>query len=326
MDKNFIVLIVVVFFILGFSSCQKEGVYKPKERITSIYYADSNTDKYLCKKWNWDKKRLSTIDHLDKNGGIGFTEFFKYDDKKRIERIELDGNYYVQYKYNGNMLETMELYENNRLEESATVHNDGEKIDKIEFYNYYYDEYSKSNTKKISLLPKHILNKIAAYTEKSKSPTSIEAITFELTWEGNNVSKTKMYYTYNSEDYDYDENWNPIVTLYKCYEEETVTYLYDDKINPFYGFKDLGFIYAYDFGFDLEYEMEFGNYLSKNNIVSETHIYKDKMVPVNGGAEREYSDTIAVTRIITYDGKMPTGIIYTIPNDDYTMSVFYEYE
>lgn len=318
MDKNFIVLIVVaVFSVLGFSSCQKEGVYKPKERITGIYYADSETDKYLVQKWTWDGKKLSNIAHDD------FVQIFKYDSKKRIERVEIGANYYVQYKYNGNMLETMELYEDNRLEESATVHYERDKIDKIEFYSYYY---SKSSPQKISLLPKHILNKIMPYTEKSESPTNIEVVTLELTWEGDNVSKSKMNCTYNYEDYDYDENWEPIVTLYKCYEEVSIDYSYDDKINPFYGFKNFWFIYAYDFDFDYEYEMEIGSYLSKNNIVSETFIYKDKRVPVNGGEVREGGDTIAVNKIVTYDGKVPTRIMTTIPESDYTITVFYEYE
>ena len=42
------------------SSCNKDGVYNPKEKIDKIY-VDSGSGKYLSEDWTWNKKELKTI-------------------------------------------------------------------------------------------------------------------------------------------------------------------------------------------------------------------------------------------------------------------------
>jgi hypothetical protein len=131
-----------------------------------------------------------------------------------------------------------------------------------------------------------------------------------------------MYYSYTSEDYEYDENTGEYVpNTYDFYEEVLFSYSYDDKMNPRYGLRNMDFMYAYDG--DIE---ESVNYFSKNNIVSATYFYKEKIVPVNGGTTREYSDTVIANNIITYDGKNAIEIITTVPGSDYTVTTFYEFE
>ena len=319
MDKNFIVLIVAVFIAIGFSSCQKEGIYKPKEKITSIYYADSNHDKYLSEKLTWDGKMLSTIEHFVVNPigelTINYTEKFKYDNKNRIERVEESSDYYIQYRYNGNKLEKVELHEGNDILQYAIIHYNDKKIDKIEFFNYEYD---KSNIQKMSLLPKNIWDKVMPWSDISKSlkSTSMFIITLELAWDGDNVSKIKSYYTYNYEFIDYDENTDGYISnICSDYSETVISYTYDDKTNPLYGLRN-SVIYAYDGGIE--------NF-SKNNIVSETIIYSRKRT-INGGTPVEQTGSYMVNNIITYEGKVPTEVITMSSSDNSTTTVFYEYE
>ena len=314
-------MIITAVFIIGFSSCQKEGVYKPKEKIASIYRADSYNDKYLSEKWTWDGKKLETIEHFYVNHigelKLDYTENFKYDSKNRIEKVECTGiDEYTQYKYDGNKLERIEHYGGNNLLQSAIVHYDGKKIGKIEYYVYEYD---KNNTQKMCLLPKRVMDEIMSSAEKSKYQKSatMYVITLELNWDGDNVTKSKTYYTANYEDAYYDENtYEYIYNRYNTYYESVTTYSYDDKTNPLYGFRNMDFAYSYDS------EM-FGSF-SKNNAVSTVSIGTNK-VTINGNLAYDNTSTITTNCLITYDGKVPTEIITSNSNNT-TSTIFYEYK
>ena len=72
--KKVSLLLVSILLIASFSSCSlfgdKEGEYKPKERISRIYVDNGYGDgKELVEVWNWDKKVLSTSDHYF-GGGV----------------------------------------------------------------------------------------------------------------------------------------------------------------------------------------------------------------------------------------------------------------
>ena len=53
-----------------FASCTKDGVYKPKKKISKIYQTvltDPVPEKVLIESWTWDGKLLSKIDYGDDN-------------------------------------------------------------------------------------------------------------------------------------------------------------------------------------------------------------------------------------------------------------------
>ena len=96
--KNLIFVATAILLAFAFTSCEKDGQYKPKERISKVYSLTPHSpEKHLECVWTWDDKKLSKIDYLFWNGDLDWTETFKYDSKNRIERVEdLEGNEYVQ--------------------------------------------------------------------------------------------------------------------------------------------------------------------------------------------------------------------------------------
>lgn len=112
MNKYFrlsIISIACLFFIF-FSSCDKEGIYMPSKKISSIYKEILNDynpiPKELIEKWDWENKKLIKITYYDQ-GEITNTFSFHYD-KKQIIRIDTEnGN--LEYHYNKNKLDRVEM-------------------------------------------------------------------------------------------------------------------------------------------------------------------------------------------------------------------------
>jgi hypothetical protein len=80
--------------MFSFTSCKKDGVYKPKEKISQIFSQQSyysgvpeidqlfpTEGKILEETWTWDGKLLSSIDY-----GGGYVAYFEYE-KKRLDKI-----------------------------------------------------------------------------------------------------------------------------------------------------------------------------------------------------------------------------------------------
>ena len=76
--------LLVVGFMLSFSSCTKDGVYTPKKQISAIYYQSSGGSKTLSEKWIWDGKLLDKIQYYG-GQGITSTAIYKYDKKRFVQ-------------------------------------------------------------------------------------------------------------------------------------------------------------------------------------------------------------------------------------------------
>ena len=105
---------------VSLTSCHKDGVYNPKEKISRIYYQGSgqSAEKQLSELWNWDGKKLSTITYYYNTGEIEGTEKFSYDGK-RLSRIDYisdfgDGSYLL-FTYDGRKLDKVEVYARGNL-------------------------------------------------------------------------------------------------------------------------------------------------------------------------------------------------------------------
>ena len=290
---------------VSLTSCHKDGVYNPKEKISRIYYQGSgqSAEKQLSELWNWDGKKLSTITYYYNTGEIEGTEKFSYDGK-RLSRIDYisdfgDGSYLL-FTYDGRKLDKVEVYARGNLVGTLKYTYDGNKISKMDGTDMYieedYDDYAvQTRVKKHSAISRMLrfavpdavcetMGKIAETRMTTDTPFRQKSGTFswtiKMTWDGDNVSKTEY-----TDDDDYFE---------------TIQYSYDKNKNPFYGCYTTGI-------YDEDYQHEMA---SKNNVVSE--IWDD-------GDHVEYT--------YQYDKKnFPTSktLIYT--GEDYTCTWYYEYE
>ena len=305
--RKFVLLSVILLpLVASFTSCKKDGVYNPKEKISRIYYAYSspdtffNSDKELKEIWDWDGKKLSTITYYNKKGVDG-TEKFSYDGKRlsRIDYFTEDGRNiaYVLYSYDGRKLDKVEYYSYGELEEIHKYSYDGKELSKIEVT--YYSHYATLTSFKAKqwqsvrsrlfryAVPEAVCASMDKMEEtrmttethfRQKDGTS--TWTFTLTWDGKNVSKVE----YLSRIYPYDE----VVS---------VQYSYDKNRNPFCGCNTMS-------GLD---EEDLNVMTSQNNVVCETW---------NDGDRVDYT--------YQYDGKFP--IVKSVKWGEDTVTWYYEYK
>jgi hypothetical protein len=238
--RKIILLLTAVALVFSavniFTACnKKDGVYKPKEKISKIYsevitvYEDSTgsrdtiREKTLEEVWKWDKNKLMQIESSDYAWAWNFvykgkqvikiespetTIQFTYGDKSRLEKIEV-------------------LDDREREVMSITVSGrDDDKITKLTYSLHRYEKSLKAQSlffeklqpvMRVVLgenLGETMLSNIAA-NERVHKATTIIKITVDLTYQGNNVSQAKWIYD--------DE---PIPIVY--------TYTYDNKVNPYY--------------------------------------------------------------------------------------------
>lgn len=204
-----IAIIVTLLSVFVFTSCQKEGVYNPKEKISRIFYENSYSNgKQLFQTWTWNDNLLSKI-----TNSSGDFEDFIYNGKK-LKTIRSNYGYRYEFIYNGNQLRKIEVYnEENKLCEIYTYSHNGKKISKIDATYYEYDD-KKNET--LNLIFGNIISQTITKCQnknKTKSTTSSYSCVFE--WDGNNVKKATYEESYNGHlytnttEYEYDKKLNP---------------------------------------------------------------------------------------------------------------------
>ncbi|MBP5728020.1 MAG: hypothetical protein J6Y48_13195, partial [Clostridia bacterium] len=151
MKRTALLLAILLPVAASFTSCKKDGVYNPKQKISRIYRQGSgqNTEKQLVELWNWDGKKLSSITYYDRSGEMEGTEKFSYDGK-RLSRIDYisdfgDGSYLL-FTYDGRKLDKVEVYALGNLVGTLKYTYDGNKISKMDGTDMYieedYDDYA----------------------------------------------------------------------------------------------------------------------------------------------------------------------------------------
>lgn len=235
----FLAVVLAGILVVGsFVSCKKDGVFKPKEKISKIYFAeiyekpdakhiDTLVEKELIEVWKWNKNKLIQVESA--NGG-GWSMYFIYKGNQ-VTKIESGGDVF-NFSYDKNNLTKIEaLDEKGRNILTITVNErSGDNITKLTYdYSYYYETKSKSmlfdkiqsvmritlNRNVGEIVHKNMVNNI-----KMHKTTNIEKMihVVELTYSGNNVSKVKTTSTYQNDE--------PISTMSE--------YTYDNKKNPYY--------------------------------------------------------------------------------------------
>lgn len=283
--KFFTVLMGVILFA-SMTSCTKEGVYNPKKKILRIYYSASsdwvNVNKYLAQAWNWDDNKVKSIDHYTSSGNTSYTENFTYDGKRIIRVDDYKNAEYTTYDYDGSHMKTVNYYYRNKLESTMTFTYTSGKVSQIMVTVYDAKKGERHLASSIiPFFPEKINNAMSAFAEKSATKGVVN-INYQLTWTDDNVTKVIG----SAEG-----------------EMITMTFTYDAKKNPFYGFlsSSLG-----EDGFD--------SYYSKNNPTRymETDIEGDNAI---------------YTYTYQYDGDdFPTMCIESESDADFIYTTYYEYD
>jgi len=281
--------LLAVLFLCTFSSCQKDGVYKPKKQISAIYYKYTGGTKTLEEKWTWNGKLLEKIDYYDNySKGIYVTAFYKYE-KNRL--VEISRNSLVlKFLYEGNKLKKIEGWNESLLYLEVKVTHTKNKITTLDFTEYYdeYDDYKSEKNKMVAqafrgVLPESTCENLSNIFEK-RSKNNAKAFyhyQIDYTYDGNNIKEEK--YTYPEDGY-----------------EIIYTYKYDKEQNPFYNLLYGGHSYS-DFAF------------SKNNITYSTSIDSD-------------GDIYEAEMLYTYEKGYPIEVTYKNITSGYIGgTTYYEY-
>ena len=213
-----IVTLLVVALTLVFASCTKDGVYKPKKKISKIYETvatDPNPEKVLKETWTWDGKLLSKVDYGD-NDIVTFTY-----NKNQLTTINSDfGRTELNYDSKGKFIDNMKYYYDNELYMTTTFQHEKNLI------SSYTIEYEGINADKakIARLVENSFRFIAPEVAREEAISYLKmaenglkgtvARTVTFTYDGKNVIEKIDKYGNNTVKY---------------------TYTYTDYKNPFYG-------------------------------------------------------------------------------------------
>lgn len=211
-----IVTLLVVAMMFVFASCTKDGVYKPKKKISKIYetvQTDPNPERFLKETWTWDGKLLSKIDY-----GDGDVTTFTYD-KDQLTAITGDFGR-TELTYDGKFIESMKVYYNNELYMTTTFQHEKKLISgyTVKYEGIYADKAKVARLIENAfrfIAPEVAQNEVANYvkaTENNLKSDNTYTVTFK--YDGKNVVEQTAKYGNSTIVY---------------------TYTYTDYKNPFYG-------------------------------------------------------------------------------------------
>jgi len=217
MKKTFALLIAVFVAALAFTSCEKEGQYVPKQKISEIkhtrtYKTPTGTEISRTERevWNWNGKVLSYIDYYDANDNRT-TTMFRYDNDNRIVEIDY-GHATAKFNYDNNLIKEIELTsENGAMISKYELEHKGKTVTAI---NMTFSAVGKSVTSlpfnPLRLfVPENAANKLL---ECSQTKGTTRAT---LTWTGKNITEMNTSGEYNlSYKYTYDDKNNPYKGLF----------------------------------------------------------------------------------------------------------------
>ena len=217
MKKTLVLMMAAFALTMAFTSCEKEGQYAPKQKISEIKHSRtyktplgteiSRTEREV---WNWNGKLLSYIDYYDANDNRT-TTLFRYDEDNRIVEINY-GNSTAKFTYDNNLIQKIEL-----TSESAPMIAKNELEHKGKTVTAIDMTFSAKGTSVTSLpfnplrlfVPESAANKLL---ECSQAKGNTRAT---FTWTGNNLTEMNTSGEYNlSYKYTYDDKNNPYKGLF----------------------------------------------------------------------------------------------------------------
>lgn len=216
--KKIAMAALVCAVVFGFTSCNKDGVYKPKEKIEKIYVQYEGQDKVLTETWDWEDNLLKSIKHADTDpiGDNSYTETFTYD-KKQVKSIS-DGTYTMTYNYDGRYFDNIKVTEGSDEVGTMTFSHDGKLISKIDI-TLNDDDFMKSRMAESAM--RFIAPEFACDFGKIMKAEAQRGF----------KGKTEMVVSF---EYDGVNVQKAIVRNNTANVEQVFTYTYSDYMNPFY--------------------------------------------------------------------------------------------
>ena len=239
MKKIAIVTFVLLSAIL-LVSCNKSGVYKPKDKLAKVWYEreavttidgvehPSSLGKYLREDWIWDGKYLASRTVYRTNGDVWYNYNYEYNKKDNNRIIGITSNIAAEKKTRirfiyddaGKLKEIKyftEAFPENSLPYKWLVFDyDGKKVVSVkETINTqrYPQRYSCMETSLLSyLVSEEMAESILANEIRSKVESDTKINDYKFEWEKNNVSSVTMISTTGDTvmiSYTYDKNRNP---------------------------------------------------------------------------------------------------------------------
>lgn len=113
--------VVPIFFLavlLCWGCAPDEGGFRPKKRVAAVYEERLTLDdgdtlyvqpRLLSERWNWDGKKLLSIDYYNGNA-LEVSEVYAYDEDRRICAASLSGSFTEVYHYGGDKLDSISVY------------------------------------------------------------------------------------------------------------------------------------------------------------------------------------------------------------------------
>ena len=317
--KKLLVVLISGVLVLSFTSCKKDGVYRPGKKISQIYTEspvyeevyNEDEDYYdevptgetiltLSQNWLWNGNLLEEKEIYD---GLEITGryFFTYEKNRLIrvmktwkEPIEYSGQY--AYVYDKNKLDKIVIDDYDGGSEMNFVYDKNTLKEVNIFYDNDYDR-SISPAEILEPLAMVLDNNVFASLEAneafvadlteniSKSQKSLQNIKITFEWTKKNISK--MTITSSNFPVTYD-----------------VTFSYDKKVNPFCG---LLFTEALE-------AVSYAPTASSSNVLmfSANNVTEMKMLASAPGHSSSSTTTISYE----YDGNYPTKITAKYSSDD----------
>lgn len=290
--KKLCVVLTISVLLAGFCACEKDnlGVYNPKLKISKIYSEEEGH--YLQEQWIWSGDQLSKIDFYRKTGDVKNTHRYFYSDN-RLVRIENGDDEYSEFEYDGKLLTTIKTYSGEKLVETYELTYDNKKLSHISIQK------PSKNFSGSNFLPYFLPDGGRVLGDGGKAESyNFSSAEVDFHWDGDNVINMKMK-----------------LARPDSIQKLTVSYVYDDNINPMNRFL------AIYLDHQLQNDRPQYNLCSQNNALS---------VSVTDEYD-VFSRTKSYTYSYDYYKKYPTKVYSTSPStnhfgDDSTLIYTYIYQ
>ncbi len=242
--KKIAIVSLVLLGAMLFVSCNKSGVYKPKDQLSKVWYEKeavttidsvdhpSSTPRYLREDWIWNGKYLESRTVYRTNGDLWYNYNYEYNKKEKNRIIGITSSIAAERKtrirfiYDDDSKQLKEIkYFTEAFPENSLPHRwlvfeyDGNKVISIkETINTqkYPRNYSYMET---SLLPylvsEEMAESIMENEMRSKVEYDIRTNEYEFVWEKKNITQVKIKTTAGEKTseaniyYKYDKDKNP---------------------------------------------------------------------------------------------------------------------
>ena len=295
--KRIAFIFVVLFCLTAFVSCNKNGVFSPKEKISSVWYESeeqtmffrdssivkSAVKKYQTEAWEWDGKTLKTRIVYNRDASEKYNYVYEYNKDNKIIGITspLEKKARIRFIYNDKkMLKEVKYFteifsENDLPYRKLEFAYDGRKVISIkETVNKqkYPRSYAVAPSLLSYLLSEDMVEEIEANTVRPKIEYDVVVYEYAFEWDGHNISNVAITTTTGGNS-----------------SAANISYTYDEKKNPF-----MARVTGYVEGNAIESNNAFCAVASKNNVISCSYADDSELTITE---ECEYS----------YDGKYPVA-------------------